>query len=212
LHSCLPSQKIILMEEGFWHVHTCYPHHLKRNSHRGRILNWAPSSKKIILTEEGFWHIGIFTHIYFLQCATVTLDIEGGTGCRKAWLDTMEALVYDDGEGSTYGIGTQTAMFSWGRTLRPIGLKGHGAIVDFQTGGPTVSPLLLIYMWLEIKCDLWKGQFHPASSPSLMSAHHSLSIWSYPLWMCRLGLCQSTTSCTELTVCLSGHTHCGCVD
>ena len=66
-----------------------------------------------------------------------------------------------------------------------------------------MSPLLLIYMWLEIKCDLWKGQFHPASSPSLMSAHHSLSIWSYPLWMCRLGLCQSTTSCTELCASLS---------
>ncbi len=34
--SCLLSQKIILTEGGFWLVHTCYPHHLKGNPHRGR--------------------------------------------------------------------------------------------------------------------------------------------------------------------------------
>ena len=76
---------------------------------------------------------------------------------------TLEELAYDNGEGSTYDIGTQTATFSQGRMLRPIRLKGCGAIVDFQTGGPTMSPLLLIYMYLEIKCGLQKEPFCPAS-------------------------------------------------
>ena len=43
-----------------------------------------------------------------------------------------------------YIVGTQTAMAS--RTLSSD-FKKMWRIVDFQTGGPTVSPLLLIYMF-----------------------------------------------------------------
>src|SRR5258708_10958561 len=53
------------------------------------------------------------------------------------------SLACDGVEGTTYIIGAQTAMAS--RTLS-LDFERTWRIVDFQTGGPTVSPLLLIYM------------------------------------------------------------------
>src|SRR5258705_6672305 len=40
---------------------------------------------------------------------SVMLDIGEVAGCGKAWLGTLEVLVGDDREGSTYNIGTGTA-------------------------------------------------------------------------------------------------------
>src|SRR5258708_37980957 len=67
-----------------------------------------------------------------------------GSGCGKVWLDTWAELVYDSVGGSACVIGAQTAMVS--RTLAQT-LERHGEIVDFQTGGPIMSTLVLIYMY-----------------------------------------------------------------
>ena len=53
-------------------------------------------------------------------------------------------LVYDSVEGSTYVVGAQTAMVS---RMLSSDFEKMWRIVDFQTGEPTVSPLLLIYMY-----------------------------------------------------------------
>ncbi len=53
-------------------------------------------------------------------------------------------------------------------------LERCGEIVDFQNGGPTMSPLLLIYMYWKSNGFYWGKPFHPASSPSWVD------IWSYP--------------------------------
>src|SRR6266446_7330861 len=86
-----------------------------------------------------------------------------GSGCRKAWSDTWVELAYDGVEGSTYVIGTQTAMVS--RTLSSD-FEKMWRIVDFQTGGPTVSPLLLIYM-------CWKSNMisYGANHSVLLAVH-----------------------------------------
>src|SRR6266436_3550675 len=86
-----------------------------------------------------------------------------GSRCRKVWSDTQVELVYDSVEGSTYVIGAQTAMVS--RTLASDSEKTW-RIVDFQTGEPTVSPLLLIYM-------CWKSNMisYGANHSILLAVH-----------------------------------------
>ena len=55
-----------------------------------------------------------------------------------------------------------------------LDLERHGEIVDFQTGGPTMSPLLLIYMYWKSNGFYWGKLFRPASSPP------QVDIQSYP--------------------------------
>ncbi len=69
-----------------------------------------------------------------------------------------------------------------------LDLERHGEVVDFQTGGPTMSPLLLIYMCWKSNGFYWGKPFHPASSLP------QVDIWSYPydiissdmglMWVC----------------------------
>ncbi len=69
--------------------------------------------------------------------------------------------MYDGVEGSMYIIGTQTATVS---RMLSLDFEKTWRIVDFQTGGPTVSPLLLIYM-------CWKSQSIPDLGPSYLPIH-----------------------------------------
>src|SRR5258708_3792601 len=94
-----------------------------------------------------------------------------GSGCGKVWSDTWAELAYDSVEGSTYIIGTRTATVS--RMLART-LERHGEIVDFQTGGPIMSTLLLIYMYWKSNGFYWGKPFHPAIGPL------RVDIWSYP--------------------------------
>src|SRR5258708_11499339 len=64
--------------------------------------------------------------------------------------------------------------------LRILRHKRCGAMFDFQTGGPTVSPFLLITCVGNQIRQSWKEPFRTASGPSLVSACHSLSICSHP--------------------------------
>ena len=60
------------------------------------------------------------------------------------WSDTLVELVYDGVEGSMYVIGAQTATVS---RMLSLDFEKMWRIVNFQTGGPTMSPLLLMYMY-----------------------------------------------------------------
>src|SRR5260221_14239660 len=55
-----------------------------------------------------------------------------------------------------------------------LDLERHGEIVDFQTGGPIMSTLLLIYMYWKSNGFYQGKPFHPASSPL------QVDIQSYP--------------------------------
>src|SRR5258708_38948038 len=69
-----------------------------------------------------------------------------------------------------------------------LDLERDGDIVDFQTGGPTMSPLLLIYMYWKSNGFYQGKPFCPASGPP------QVDIWSYPydiigsntglMWVC----------------------------
>ena len=82
--------------------------------------------------------------------------------------------MYDGVEGSTYVVGAQTAMAS--RTLS-LDFEKTWRIIDFQTGGPTVSPLLLIYM-------CWKSNRIPMGEP-VLSGWQSIPNLSPP-WLVHL--------------------------
>ena len=94
-----------------------------------------------------------------------------GTGCETVWLDTLVELVYDGVEGSMYVIGAWTAMVS--RTLSSD-FKKTWRIVDFQTGGPTMSPLLLMYMY-------WK------SNMTFTRENHSILLAVHPWHQAAMG-------------------------
>src|SRR5258708_27282438 len=70
-----------------------------------------------------------------------------------------------------YIVGTRTAMAS--RTLS-LDFEKTWRIVDFQTGGPTVSPLLLIYM-------CWKSNMisDGANHSILLAVHSCLPIHTH---------------------------------
>src|SRR5260370_15773958 len=67
------------------------------------------------LSRDGMWHWSAMCGSCGAVWKYCHTQHQRGSGCRKAQSDTWAELVYDGVEGSTYVVGTWTAMVS--RTL-----------------------------------------------------------------------------------------------